>query len=67
MTTIWQNRLDDRYDCMVVEEGWTEGRLTMVETATGKLVLDTLVPVSKYFRTDDVLSWGSMCIDAANR
>jgi hypothetical protein len=63
---IWKNTLDNRFLCSVTEETETCGRLEMVDVGTGELVYKKLVPLSKYFREQDVLWWGQECLNFLN-
>jgi hypothetical protein len=43
----------------------TYGYLRMERIDNGQRVLDIEVPISVYFKTEDVLSWGDMCMRRA--
>lgn len=64
---IWQNTLDNTYRCYVLEQTDTYGYLRMERIDTGERVLDREVPISRYFRDRDVLSWGDICMNVAGR
>jgi len=62
---IWENTLDSTYRCYVLMDSDTYGYLRMEYLDTGERVMDQLVPVSKYFRCQDVLNWGESCMNKA--
>jgi hypothetical protein len=59
---IWENTLDREYRCYVREQIDTWGYLCMERLDTGKEVLRKAVPISRYFRPQDVLWWGRECL-----
>jgi hypothetical protein len=61
----WENTLDNTYRCYVLMQTDTYGYLRMERLDSGERVLDQEVPVSKYFREQDVLSWGDVCMRRA--
>ena len=61
----WENTLDSTYRCYVLMDSDTYGYLRMEYLDTGERVMNQLVPVSKYFREQDVLSWGEACMRKA--
>lgn len=61
----WENTLDNTYRCYVLMQTDTYGYLRMERLDSGERVLDQEVPVSKYFREQDVLSWGEACMRKA--
>ena len=61
----WENTLDNTYRCYVLMQTDTYGYLRMERLDSGERVLDQEVPVSKYFREQDVLSWGDACMKKA--
>lgn len=63
---IWSNILDETYSCYVLEQLPTVGYLRMERLDTGDTVLDLEVPISKYFRSYDILDWGDICIARAS-
>ena len=62
---FWSNTLDDKYRCYVLEQTDTCGYLRMERIDDGTRVLDVEVPISKYFREQDIIKWGDMCIYTA--
>lgn len=58
----WENTLDASYACRVVEKAPTYGELYLKNLETESSQFIGLVPISKYFKTQDVLSWGEKCI-----
>jgi hypothetical protein len=64
---VWSNTLDGVYACQVREHMDTWGYLSMSLIETGETVYTRAVPISKYFREQDVLWWGKYCIAAARR
>lgn len=62
---IWQNTLDNTYVCYVLEQTDTYGYLRMERIDTGERVLDQEVPISRYFKERDILSWGDICMNTA--
>lgn len=61
----WENTLDNNYRCYVLMQTDTYGYLRMERLDSGERVLDQEVPVSKYFREQDVLKWGDVCMRRA--
>lgn len=59
---VWENNLDGEYNCYVLEQTDTYGYLRMERIDTGERVLDKEVPISKYFRNQDILWWGQECL-----
>ena len=59
---VWENTLDDTYRCYVLGQTDTYGYLRMERLDTGERVLDREVPISRYFKQQDVLSWGDTCM-----
>lgn len=59
---VWENILDDTYRCYVLGQADTYGYLRMERIDTGERILDLEVPISRYFRDRDVLSWGDTCM-----
>lgn len=64
---VWENILDETYRCYVLWQTDTYGYLRMERIDTGERVLDLEVPISRYFRDRDVLSWGDTCMNVAGR
>jgi hypothetical protein len=64
---VWSNDLDGIYHCYVLEQTDTYGYLRMERHSDGERVLDTEVPISKHFRTQDILRWGDVCMRVAKR
>ncbi len=64
---FWENTLDSKWRCYVLMQTDTYGYLRMEDIATGQRVLDREVPVSRYFRTDDIIGWGNICMIEARR
>lgn len=64
---IWSNTLDGVYLCQVREHMDTWGYLTMVRSETGETVYTRAVPISRYFKSQDVLWWGKYCMAAARK
>lgn len=64
---IWENTLDNTYRCYVLGQTDTYGYLRMERIDTGERVLDREVPISRYFRDRDVLSWGDICMNVAGQ
>ena len=64
---IWSNTLDDTYRCYVLEQTDSYGYLRMERLDNNQRVLDVAVPISKYFKDQDVLSWGEICMDRASK
>lgn len=62
---FWSNTLDGTYRCYVQLETDTCGYLRMERLDTNERVLDRLVPVSKYFRHQDIYWWGRECLRKA--
>lgn len=62
---VWSNTLDGIWNCYVLEQTECSGYLRMESIETGERVLDVLVPISRYFRVQDVLQWGHMCMKEA--
>jgi len=62
---IWDNVLDNTYRCYVLGQTDTYGYLRMERIDNGQRVLDIEVPISVYFKTEDVLSWGDICMRRA--
>jgi hypothetical protein len=67
MTTFWENTLDEKWRCFVEKESDVVGVLKMVDIETDECVFQKLVPVSKYFRQQDILSWGNLCLIEAKK
>lgn len=61
----WSNHLDNEYRCYVLEQTDTYGYLRMERIDDGARVLDVEVPISRYFREQDIVRWGDMCIYTA--
>ena len=64
---VWSNNLDGEYFCQVREHMDTWGYLTMTLIETGETVYTRAVPISRYFKSQDVLWWGRDCMVAARR
>jgi hypothetical protein len=64
---VWKNTLDQEYNCYVLEQTDTFGYLLMERIDTGERVLDKEVPISKYFREQDILWWGRECLRMAKK
>jgi hypothetical protein len=64
---VWSNTLDGKFTCQVREYMHTWGYLTMSLIETGETVYTKAVPISKYFKGQDVLWWGRYCIAAARK
>jgi len=64
---FWENTLDGKWRCYVKRELDTLGVLTMEDMETGECVFKKDVPVSKYFRQQDILSWGNLCLIEAKK
>jgi hypothetical protein len=64
---VWQNTLDGKFQCQVEEYMETWGYLTMRLIGTGETVYTKAVPISRYFKAQDVLWWGRYCIAAARK
>jgi hypothetical protein len=64
---VWENTLDQEYNCYVLEQTDTYGYLRMERIDTGERVLDKEVPISKYFRSQDILWWGRECLKMAEK
>jgi hypothetical protein len=64
---FWENTLDGKWRCFVQKELDTMGVLKMEDIGTGECVFSKPVPVSKYFRQQDVLSWGNLCLIEAKK
>lgn len=66
-SVFWSNTLDDKWRCYVLLQTDAAGFLRMEDIATGQRVLDVEVPVSRYFRTQDIIAWGDRCMAEARR
>lgn len=64
---IWQNTLDEEFNCYVLSQTDSYGILRMERVGTGEVVLDREVPTSKYFKDRDILEWGEICMNVASR
>lgn len=60
---VWKNTIDGKYLCSVTEQLTTCGILRLTEMETREVLLQKLVPISKYFRHQDILWWGQECLD----
>lgn len=60
---IWKNTLDNRFLCSVTEDLETCGILEMREVGSEDVVYSRLVPISKYFREQDIIWWGQECLN----
>ena len=69
--TIWEANLDNRYSCSVVRINKRGGNLRMVETATGRELLNQDVGLlyGAQFGPDveDVDKWQGICIAVADK
>lgn len=67
---IWEAGLDSKFQCKVVRTTDGKGTLTVVEEATGRVLLNTRVPLSYGAMfgpdVDDVAYWREMCIEAVD-
>lgn len=61
---VWENNLDGIYRCYVLAQTDTYGYLRVEKIETGERLLDKEVAISKYFRTQDIIKWGEMCMEA---
>jgi hypothetical protein len=59
---FWKNHLDGVWNCEVSMVTDQSGVLTMSEIETGRVVMRKDVAVSRYFRTDDIIYWGNLCM-----
>lgn len=64
---IWQNTLDETFNCYVLRQADSYGILRMENIETGEVVLDREVPTSKHFRDRDILEWGEICMNVAGQ
>lgn len=62
---FWSNTLDGKYRCYVLEQTNTYGYLRVERIEDDFRILDVEVPISRYFREQDVIRWGDMCMLAA--
>lgn len=60
----WENNLDEGYTCKVIKKAPTYGELFLESLETGKSEFISLVPISKYFKNQDIFHWGEKCIRA---
>lgn len=55
---IWSNTLDGQYQCEMIPQADTYGVLRVKRIEDGLVLLKTFMPISRYFKAQDVIWWG---------
>lgn len=70
METIWEAKLDDRYDCQVTRINEAHGHLTVTDTTNQTVLLSNEVTLAYGAAwgpdVDDVLDWQERCVQAVD-
>ncbi len=70
METIWQAKLDDRYDCLVTRVNEAHGQLTVTDNTDKKVLLEREVTLAYGAQfgpdVDDVADWEEWCIQTVD-